>query len=99
MTIVPRLIANKDLNNSSRVLRPPKMFPIEFLAKVPFLGFAWIPLFTGLFLFGGLIGMLGAWAEEGHPQYRPDEESIVFVSDVGAHLKPLFISTCPGIQI
>jgi hypothetical protein len=74
------------------------MLSIEFLAKVPFLGYAWIPLFTGLFLLGGLIGMLGAWAEEGYPQYEPGEGSIVFVSDVGAHLKPLFISTCLGIQ-
>jgi len=60
-----------------------------------FLGWAWIPLFSGLVFLGGLIGMLAAWAAEGHPQYQPGEGSIVYISDVGAHLKPLFISISP----
>lgn len=74
------------------------MSTIDFLANLPILGFAWIPLFTGLFLLGGLLGMFGTWAEEGYPQYKPGEGSIVFVSDVGAHLKPLFISIRPRVQ-
>ena len=57
-----------------------------------FLGWAWIPLFSGLVFLGGLIGMLAAWAAEGHPHYQPGEGNIVYISDVGAHLKPLFIS-------
>jgi len=39
--------------------------------------------------------MLAAWAAEGHPQYQPNEGVIVYISDVGAHLKPLFISNSP----
>jgi len=39
--------------------------------------------------------MLAAWAAEGHPQYQPREGTIVYISDVGAHLKPLFISIFP----
>jgi hypothetical protein len=58
-----------------------------------FLGWAWIPLFSGSVFLGGLIAMLAAWAAEGHPRYQPSEGSIVYISDVGAHLKPLFIST------
>jgi hypothetical protein len=58
-----------------------------------FLGWAWIPLFSGLVFLGGLIAMLASWAGEGHPQYQAKEGSIVYISDVGAHLKPLFIST------
>lgn len=57
-----------------------------------YLGYAWIPLISGIVLLGGLIALLAAWAAEGHPQYKPNEGSIVYVSDVGAHLKPLFIS-------
>jgi Frag1/DRAM/Sfk1 family len=57
-----------------------------------YLGYAWIPLFSGLVFLGGLIAMLAAWTAEGHPQYQPTESSIVFISDVGAHLKPVFIS-------
>jgi len=37
--------------------------------------------------------MLASWAAEGHPQYQAKEGSIVYISDVGGHLKPLFIST------
>ena len=60
-----------------------------------FLGWAWIPLFSGSVFLGGLIAMLAVWAAEGHPQYQPDGGSIVYISDVGAHLKPLFISILP----
>jgi hypothetical protein len=42
--------------------------------------------------------MLAIWAAEGHPQYQPDEGSIVYISDVGAHLRPLFISICPEVS-
>jgi len=59
-----------------------------------FLGYAWIPLISGLVFLGGLIAMLAAWAAEGHPQYKPGEGSIAYISDVGAHLKPLFITIC-----
>lgn len=37
--------------------------------------------------------MLAVWAAEGHPQYEANKGSIAYISDVGAHLKPLFIST------
>lgn len=60
-----------------------------------FLGWAWVPLFSGLVFMGGLIAMLALWANEGHPQYQPNEGTIVYISDVGAHLKPLFICTSP----
>jgi Frag1/DRAM/Sfk1 family len=56
------------------------------------LGYAWIPLITGLVFLGGLIAMLAVWSAEGHPEYTADEGSIAYISDVGAHLKPLFIS-------
>jgi len=57
-----------------------------------FLGYAWIPFISGLVFLGGLIALLAAWAAEGHPKYLPGEGNIVYISDVGAHLKPLFIS-------
>lgn len=63
-----------------------------------FLGYAWIPLISGLVFLGGLIAMLAAWAAEGHPQYKPGEGSIAYISDVGAHLKPLFISIFPHAE-
>jgi hypothetical protein len=57
------------------------------------LGYAWIPLFTGLVFLGGLVAMLGTWCAQGHPRYQPGESSILYISAVGAHLKPLFISS------
>jgi len=59
-----------------------------------YFGYAWIPLITGLVFLSGLIALLASWAAEGHPRYQPTEGSIVYVSDVGAHLKPLFIGNC-----
>jgi hypothetical protein len=64
------------------------------------LGYAWIPLISATVFLGGLIAMLAVWAAEGHPKYVPKEGSIAYISDVGAHLKPLFISTLiPHLQI
>jgi hypothetical protein len=63
-----------------------------------FLGYAWIPLFSGLVFLGGLIAMLAIWAAEGHPKYKVSDGSIAYISDVGADLKPLFISTPPTPQ-
>jgi len=57
-----------------------------------FLGWAWIPFFSGSVFLGGLIAMLAVWAAEGHPRYEPNEGPVVYISYVGAHLKPLFIS-------
>lgn len=59
-----------------------------------FLGWAWIPLISGLVFLGGIIAMLAGWAAEGHPQYQSREGTIVYISDVGAHLRPLFITIC-----
>jgi hypothetical protein len=54
---------------------------------------AWIiPLFSGVVFLSGLIALLASWAAEGYPQYQPGEGKIVYVSDVGAHLKPFFVS-------
>jgi len=60
-----------------------------------FLGWAWVPLFSGCVFLGGIIAMLAVWAAEGHPTYGPNEGAIVYISYVGAHLKPLFISAFP----
>lgn len=57
------------------------------------LGYAWIPFLSALVWLGGIIGMLAVWSVEGHPKYLPREGNIVYISDIGAHLKPLFIST------
>jgi hypothetical protein len=53
---------------------------------------ALIPLLTGLVWLSGIFALLGIWSAEGHPQYAPGEGSIVYISDVGAHILPLFIS-------
>src|SRR5208282_2705431 len=54
--------------------------------------YAWIPLFTGLIYLGGIITLLAIWEAEGRPKYQPDEGTIVYISDIGAHMKPFFIS-------
>jgi hypothetical protein len=62
------------------------------------IGFAWIPALTGTITVGGVLGLLMAWIVEGRPKYRPDEGSVVYISDVGAHLKTPFISVTPLVS-
>jgi len=73
---------------------PPSRFTMMniVIAVGEFLGFAWIPLCTAIVWLGGIIALLAIWIAEGRPQYQPGEGSIVFISDVGAHVAPLFIS-------
>jgi len=60
-------------------------------ARHLFFGYAWIPLISAAVWLGIMIALLSCWAAEGHPQYMPGEGKVVYISDVGAHLKPLFI--------
>lgn len=57
-----------------------------------FLGYAWFPLISAFTWFGGLVALLSIWTAQGKPQYQPDEGTIVYISDVGANQKPLFIA-------
>lgn len=59
-----------------------------------FLGYAWIPFVSAIVWFGGLVALLAIWTAQGKPQYMSDEGSIVYISDVGANQKPLFITIC-----
>ena len=65
----------------------------EVMEKKFLLGWGWAPLFSGLIWLSGLLTLLGIWCAEGNPQYQPGEGTIVYISDVGAHKKPFFIST------
>jgi hypothetical protein len=56
------------------------------------IGFSWIPALSGTICIGGVLSLLIAWNVEGRPKYQPNEGNIVYISDVGAHLKTFFIS-------
>ncbi|PRP84833.1 hypothetical protein PROFUN_07487 [Planoprotostelium fungivorum] len=59
-----------------------------------FLGYAWAPVISLLVWFATLTALLIWWLAEGHPQYMEDEATIVFISDIGAAHKQLFIPGC-----
>ena len=56
-----------------------------------FLGYAWVPLLSALVFLGGLIALLATWVAEGKPRYEPGDGAIVYISEVGGHMKALFI--------
>jgi hypothetical protein len=64
----------------------------KLLIMTSLLYYACVPLFTGLVYLGGLITLLAAWSAEGHPKYLAGEGSIEYISNIGAHYKPFFIS-------
>lgn len=55
-------------------------------------GLSWIPLIGALAWIATLAALLIAWLVEGHPRYRNTEAKFVYISDVGGHIKPLFIA-------
>jgi hypothetical protein len=67
----------------------------------------YLPLIATLVWLGGLLALIGLWAAAGKPRYKGDEASVVsrrstelalidqvFISDVGAAHKTLFICIC-----
>jgi len=57
-----------------------------------FLGWAWAPVIASVVWFATILGLLIWWLAQGHPDYRNDEATVVFISDVGAEHKALFIA-------
>ncbi|KAJ7510432.1 Frag1/DRAM/Sfk1 family-domain-containing protein [Mycena galericulata] len=60
--------------------------------------YVWIPAFGAFIWFGTILSMLITWLAQGgtsRPRYSSQDESIAYISDVGADiLKPLFVTGC-----
>ncbi|KAJ6570142.1 Frag1/DRAM/Sfk1 [Mycena vulgaris] len=60
--------------------------------------YVWIPVFGAFMWFGTILSMLITWLVEGgtsRPRYSSQDNSIAYISDVGADfLKPLFVTGC-----
>ncbi|KAF7375207.1 hypothetical protein MSAN_00407300 [Mycena sanguinolenta] len=60
--------------------------------------YVWIPLFGAFIWFGTILSMLITWLAQGgtsRPRYSSQDQSIAYISDVGADiLKPLFVVGC-----
>ncbi|GHJ88178.1 hypothetical protein NliqN6_4580 [Naganishia liquefaciens] len=65
--------------------------PVAHLFFGPYVFFPVLAMGTWL---GGLLALLGLWVHTGKPRYQNDEASVVFISDVGARYKTLFIIIC-----
>ena len=55
------------------------------------LHWAWVPLVGFVFGCATIISLLVIWLAQGHPRYRSDESTVVYISDVGADNHALFI--------
>ncbi|KAK4685722.1 hypothetical protein P7C73_g4420, partial [Tremellales sp. Uapishka_1] len=56
--------------------------------------YVWFPIISAFTWLGGLLALLGLWVHAGKPRYMAKEASVVFISDVGATYKTLFICIC-----
>ncbi|KAJ7039622.1 Frag1/DRAM/Sfk1 [Mycena alexandri] len=60
--------------------------------------YVWIPVFGSVVWFGTILALLATWLSEGgtsRPRYSSQDNSIAYISDVGADfLKPLFVTGC-----
>ncbi len=60
-------------------------------ADLVFGPYVYFPIISGLTWLGGLLALMGLWAADGKPRYRPTQGSIVFVSHVAGVHRTLFI--------
>lgn len=65
-----------------------------FTSHLFFGPYIFFPIIAGLTWLGGILALLLLWVTDGKPRYRGDEASVVFISDVGAVHKTLFICIC-----
>jgi len=65
-----------------------------FASHLVFGPYIWFPIVGGLTWLGGLLALISLWAKAGRPRYRPGEAKVVFISDIGATYKTLFIIIC-----
>nr|GAT50192.1 predicted protein [Mycena chlorophos] len=60
--------------------------------------YVWIPVCSAVVWFGTILALLATWLAEGgthRTRYSSQQESIAYISDVGADfLKPLFVTGC-----
>ncbi|KAJ7164013.1 Frag1/DRAM/Sfk1 [Mycena crocata] len=60
--------------------------------------YVWVPVFGAFIWFGTILSMLITWLVQGgmhRPRYSSQDNSIAYISDVGADiLKPLFVTGC-----
>ncbi|KAI5449312.1 hypothetical protein NCC49_004814 [Naganishia albida] len=76
---------------ATRPLHLNQRTPVAHLFFGPYVWFPVVAMGTWL---GGLLALLGLWVHSGKPRYQGDEASVVFISDVGANYKTLFICIC-----
>ena len=55
------------------------------------LHWAWVPFWGFIFGWATIISLLVIWLAQGHPRYRNNEATVVYISDVGADNHALFI--------
>jgi hypothetical protein len=53
--------------------------------------YVWFPILTTMVWLGGILALLLLWVTAGKPRYRGDEAAVVYISDVGAVHKKVFI--------
>ena len=47
-------------------------------------GYYWLaPVITASVWLTNIVGLLGLWSHDGFPEYKAEEASVVFISDVG----------------
>lgn len=66
--------------------------PVHLPGGIGFgLHWAWVPFFGFIFGCATIISLLAIWLAQGHPRYRSNESTVVYISDVGAANHALFI--------
>jgi len=75
--------------------RLPLLLNTRTFASHLFFGpYIWLPIIAAFTWLGGLLALIILWARAGKPKYMAGEASVVFISDVGAQYKTLFIIIC-----
>lgn len=89
-------------SNGKKARKPPHLNTRTLTSHLFFGPYVFFPLLATLVWLGGILALLLLWVTNGKPRYRGDEATVVFISDVGAVHKKVFIgiaATTSGLYI
>ncbi|KAI8909979.1 Frag1/DRAM/Sfk1 family-domain-containing protein [Powellomyces hirtus] len=67
------------------------IYSVSIATMSRFLGWAWVPFLAAFWWLATILALLILWLVNDTPHYKQDDADIVYISDVGAKYKTLFI--------
>ncbi|RSH85040.1 uncharacterized protein EHS24_006628 [Apiotrichum porosum] len=86
---------NTEVDSARTPKRPMYLNTRTFTSHIFYGPYIWLPIICAFAWLSALLALLGIWVHDGKPRYKSTEAAVVFISDIAAGHKRVFIPlTC-----